>query len=237
MTTRGKNRHDQGSDEEVVQPDGFQSTENEPRPLVTTSQAARIAGVSASTIVRNRTELGAVPGPNGAYLFSEDVVRQRITTIRRRQAVTALGPASGEVASAVFAAFKAAKHPSDIVIDLRVTPEVVLALRDKYDEMHGLKRLPAKQRSMCPCGADRLAAFCNKCKGLVLDFPELERRVSPEGQEEVRATARVIWGRLREKRPGQQSELVMLTLVSEWRRVDSDEGADLCKARPPYEDG
>jgi hypothetical protein len=42
---------------------------------------------------------------------------------------------------------------------------------------------------------------------------------------------------LREKRPGQQSELVMLTLVSEWRRVDSDEGADLCKARPPYEDG
>jgi hypothetical protein len=89
---------------------------------------------------------------------------------------------------------------------------------------------------MCPCGADRLATFCHKCKGLVLESPELERRVSPEGQEEVRATARVLWGRLHAKRPGQQSELVFLTVVSEWRPVNSDDGVDLCKARPPYED-
>ena len=39
--------------------DGFPEDTEESTTLVTTSQAARIAGVSPSTIVRNRAELGA----------------------------------------------------------------------------------------------------------------------------------------------------------------------------------
>src|SRR5690349_4164320 len=96
------------------------------KALVTTSQAARIVGVSPSTIVRNRAELGAVPGPNGAFLFDTEIVRQKITTIQRRHTIAAMGPSSGEIASAVFSLLKEGKHPSDIVIEMRVSPEVVL---------------------------------------------------------------------------------------------------------------
>ena len=67
-------KHDGGCPEDAVAP----------TTLVTTSQAARIAGVSPSTIVRNRAKLGAIPGPNGAYLFNTQIIVLDLARVDRR---------------------------------------------------------------------------------------------------------------------------------------------------------
>jgi hypothetical protein len=196
--------------------------------LVTTSQAARIAGVSPSTIVRNRGELGAVPGPNG-YLFNEQIVRQKITTIRQRQSVVALGPTSGEVASAVFAALKEGKHPTDIVIDLRISPDVVVALKASYDQMHSPPTGAGARWAKCRCGSGRAACWCMDC-AIPLDSPSIQRRVI-DGAEELRLVGTVTWGRLPEKRADGWSDLAVLELHGEWVSADSEPGRELLAAR------
>jgi hypothetical protein len=205
---------------------GYQVTTGEPTSLLTTSQAARMAGVSPSTIVRRRAELGAIPGPRGEYLIQAEVLQRNITTLRRRVAVTALGPASGEVASAVFAALKEGRHPSDIVIDQRVSPEVVMALREQFEQMHGRK--PGAPKRLCTCGSGRSPCYCFDC-AVTLDLGRIERRFS-DGTPEVRITGQITWGRLPEKRPGRWSTLVVATLSSQWIRADSDDGRDLVGA-------
>jgi hypothetical protein len=207
--------------------DGHQNSSVPSKALVTTSQAARIMGVSPSTIVRNRAVLGAILGPDRAYLFDEQVVREKITTIRRRQAVATLGPTSGEVASAVFAALKEGRLPTDIVIDLRVSPDVVLSLQEQFEQMRG--RGPCTSRARCACGNGRLACYCDECK-IVLELSMLEHRVDG-GREDVRLVAQIIWGRLPEPRPGRWGQLVNVSLCSQWVAADSDEGRDLIEAR------
>jgi hypothetical protein len=194
--------------------------------LVSTSQAARIAGVSKSTIIRNRAELGAVLRPHGDYLFDAEIVRRKVTVIRKRQAVNAPGPTSGEVAAAVFAALKEGKAPSDIVIELRVQPEVVIELKGLYEEMSEVPKLKVK----CRCGNGKLASSCSDCV-IGLDLGTIEARISPDGKEEVRLSGQVVWGRLPEKRPGRVSELAAVELHSDWVLADSEDARDLREAQ------
>jgi hypothetical protein len=199
------------------------------KALVTTSQAARIAGVSASTIVRNRDELGAVAGPKGVYLFDERTVRERITTIRRRHGMATLGPTTGDVASAVFAALRDGMHARDIVIEQRVAPDVVIELKKTYDDLNEQTR---GARVACRCGGGRFASSCFDC-ALVVDGAQVERRTSPQGSEEVRAVGMIVWGRLPTRRPDAWSALVNVELRSEWVAADSVDGRDLIEAQHP----
>jgi hypothetical protein len=206
--------------------DGYQGEVNRADALLTTSQAARMAGVSPSTIVRHRAELGAVPGPGGAFLIQTEVLRKNITTLRRHVAVTALGPTSGEVASAVFAALKEGRHPSDIVIEQRVSPDAVMALRDQFEQMHGRK--PGAPRAPCRCGSGRPPSYCFECV-TSFDLAMVERR-TVDGGEQVRLVAQLTWGRLPTKRPGRFSQIVTVDVASEWMSLDSNDGQDLVDA-------
>jgi hypothetical protein len=224
MRARKQETDERATEARVIHEDSHHA--EAPRALVTTSKAARMLGVSASTVVRKRSELGAVPGPNG-YLFDEQVIREKITTIRRRQAIATLGPSTGEVASAVFGALKEGKAPADIVIEQRVAPDIVVALKKSFDEMQG--STGAHARRLCRCGSGRYTVYCDECR-ITLDLQDVERRVSATGQEEVRATAQVQWGRLPAKRPGRWSVLVSVELHSDWTSADSEEGRDLLEA-------
>lgn len=201
------------------------------KALVTTSQAARIAGVSPSTIVRNRSELGAVPGPNGAFLFDTEIVRQKITTIQRRQTIAAMGPSSGEIASAVFSLLKQGKHSSDIVVDLRISPEVVLALKQSYDAMHAAPQGTSPRSGPCRCGAGRAAVWCPACT-IPLDLPTIETR-SHDGVQQVRVVAQITWGRLPQPREDGVTSLVYVELAGEWLDADSVAAHELAEAQHP----
>ena len=216
----------------------FTETTDEAQALsgrLTTSQAASIAGVSPSTIVRNRALLGAIPGPNGAYLFDEREVRQKITTIRRRTAMATLGPTVGDVASAVFAALKAGQDPRDIVIEQRIPPDVVSELKSRYDEMQrAAMRVP---RPKCRCGSDRVAVYCIECV-LEVTLAGIERRTTADGTEEVRVCGRMHWGRLPgAKGRGRWSELVDFPVNSDWVAAESEDGQGILEARHCGRDG
>jgi hypothetical protein len=226
---RGKNEMSEKTDLGELDTDEDDGACSEVEPatsLVTTSQAARIAGVSASTIIRNRAVLGAIPGPNGIFLFNTEVVRQKTTIIRKRQVVSASGPTDGEVAAAVFAALKAGKHPPDIVIELRLAPDTVIELKRLYEEMNEVPKTMGK----CRCGSGQFACFCRECV-IVLDLATIERRIGASGKEEVRLYSQIKWGRRVPKRPGQFSEFAMIDMYSEWVLADSEDGRDLLEAQ------
>ena len=223
---KSRKRQEQGADNAAAQEESYQGKVVESEGLLTTSQAARMAGVSPSTIVRHRSELGAVPGPGGAFLIRTEVLQQKITTLRRHVAVAALGPTSGSVASAVFAALKARRHPSDIVIELQVAPEVVLSLRDQFEQMHG--RRPGAPKPQCRCGSGRSPTGCVACT-VTLDLIDVERR-TVEGGEEVRITGQSNWARRPNAPP--VGSLVCTILASKWVSVDSEEGREIVEAIP-----
>ena len=99
--------------------------------LLTTAEAARVAGVSESTIVRNRERLGAVRDGR-AFYFREEILRERSTTIlKRRSVIIAQEKSDGDVAAAVFQALEDGQTVAQIVIALHVPPETVMNLKDQ----------------------------------------------------------------------------------------------------------
>jgi hypothetical protein len=67
------------------------------------------------------------------HLYQETLVRQMTTTMRRRWA--APEPTDGGTAADVFALLAEGAHPRDIVVRLRVAPEVVTRLCAKFAEL------------------------------------------------------------------------------------------------------
>jgi hypothetical protein len=92
--------------------------------LLTRSQAARVLGVSVSTVIRREHVLKPVV-VNGVHLFDERVLKREVVTVRQRQATASLGSTAGEVAAAVFELLEASVQPAQIVICLRVAPDAV----------------------------------------------------------------------------------------------------------------
>jgi hypothetical protein len=130
--------------------------------LLTRSQAARVLGVSVSTVIRREQVLKPVM-VKGVHLFDERVLRREVTTIRHRQAIGALGPTSGDVAASVFELLEAGVEPTQIVIRLRVPPDAVQALRAQWLDM--------VRNSKCQkCGQNR-SVVCRACLVDVLDAP------------------------------------------------------------------
>lgn len=134
----------------------------EPTALLTRSQAARVLGVSVSTVIRREHVLKPVV-VNGVHLFDESVLKREVVTIRQRQATASLGSTAGEVAAAVFELLEAGVEPAQIVIRLRVAPDAVQALRAQYSEL--------KLSSACKRCGKALAINCRACLEEVFSAP------------------------------------------------------------------
>lgn len=106
--------------------------------LIKRSEAARLLGMSVSTLRRHEGELlQPVVGPDGVHRFDEAEVRAVTVTLRARSAVAALGPSTGDVAADVFTLLDESVHPIEIVKRLRVPPDVVVGLHEQWARMRG----------------------------------------------------------------------------------------------------
>lgn len=130
--------------------------------LLTRTQAARVLGVSVSTVIRREHVLKPVV-VNGVHLFDERVLRREVVTVRQRQAMGSLGSTAGDVAAAVFELLEAGVEPTQIVIRLRVPPDAVEALRAQYVEM--------RRSSKCKRCGEALDVNCLACLKNLLDAP------------------------------------------------------------------
>jgi hypothetical protein len=133
-----------------------------PARLLTRNQAAELLGVSVSTVIRREQALQPVL-VNGVHMFDEAIVRREVTTIRQRHAVASLGPAAGDVAASVFELLEADAEPAQIVIRLKVAPDIVQALRSQWLEM-------LKASKCTRCGEPR-HVMCRGCLVDAIDVP------------------------------------------------------------------
>lgn len=104
-----------------------------PSRLLTRQEAARMLGVSETTLRRREAE-GLRPTMRGrTHMYEETLVRQMTTTMRRRWSGPA--PMDGGVAADVFALLAEGVAPRDVVIRLRVPPEIVGRLCSQWSEL------------------------------------------------------------------------------------------------------
>ena len=105
--------------------------------LVKRAEAARMLGVRVSTLRRKEgVELNPIVDSDGVHMFDESEVRSVMVTVRRSQSVR-VALATGDVAADVFEMLDGGAHPVDIVKQLRVGPDVVIALNEQWLGMRG----------------------------------------------------------------------------------------------------
>lgn len=105
--------------------------------LVGRAAAARLLGVSKSTLRRMEGDrLTPVVGPKNVRLFREEEIQSMTVT---RRSVLGLAPrATGEVAADVFELFDQSVHAVDVVKRLRLEPDLVEGLHQRWCKMRGL---------------------------------------------------------------------------------------------------
>jgi hypothetical protein len=114
--------------------------------LLKRAEAARLLGVSVSTLRRREgADLTPIVDADGVHMFDESEVRSVMVTVRQRKSVHALGASSGDVAADVFTLLDAGEHPVDIVKQLRVAPDAVVALYEQWVVMRGGFTVSAEQ--------------------------------------------------------------------------------------------
>jgi hypothetical protein len=113
-----------------------------PGKLVGRSQAARLLGVSKSTVRRMEGQtLTPVVGPKNAHLFHEEQVQSLIVT---RRSETGCQPrATGDIAADVFELFDENLHPVEVIKRLRIEPGLVETLHQHWCRLRGLLVLSA----------------------------------------------------------------------------------------------
>jgi DNA-binding Lrp family transcriptional regulator len=108
--------------------------------LLTRREAAERLGISETTLRRReRDELKPIV-VDGVHMFEERQVRS-VTTLRRQVGV--LGAVDGGVAADVFELLREGVPPVEIVVRLRVAPEVVRRLFEQWSEMAAQFVVPA----------------------------------------------------------------------------------------------
>jgi len=105
--------------------------------LVGRSQAARLLGVSKSTVRRMEGQaLTPVVGPKNVRMFREEQVQSLIQT---RHSETSSPPRlTGDVAANVFALLDEGLHPVDVVKRLCIQPELVETIHQHWCRLRGL---------------------------------------------------------------------------------------------------
>jgi hypothetical protein len=108
-----------------------------PGKLVGRSQAARLLGVSKSTVRRMEGQtLTPIVGPKNMHLFHEEQVQSLIVT---RRSETGCPPrATGDIAADVFELFDENLHPVEVVKRLRIEPGLVETLHQHWCRLRGL---------------------------------------------------------------------------------------------------
>jgi len=110
-----------------------------PGKLLGRAQAARMLGVSKSTLRRMEGEcLTPVVGPRNVRLFHEEQIHSLVVT--RRSEVGARS-AGGELAAEAFQLFDDDTHPVDVVKKLRVEPDVIQSLHERWTRMRSMLTL------------------------------------------------------------------------------------------------
>lgn len=110
-----------------------------PGKLLGRTQAARLLGVSKSTLRRMEGQrLTPVVGPKNVHLFHEEQVQSLIVT---RRSAPGSSRVTGDNAADAFELFDDSVHPVDVVKRLRIEPEVVEALHERWCRMRGLLTL------------------------------------------------------------------------------------------------
>jgi hypothetical protein len=113
--------------------------------LLRRTEAARMLGVSKSTLRRMEgTTLTPVVGPKNVHLFQEEEVRSVIVTRRSRVDTQA---SNGDVAADTFALFDAGVDVVETVKQLRVAPDVIEALYERWAKLRAMLILSAQARS------------------------------------------------------------------------------------------
>ena len=114
-------------------------------------------GVSETTLRRREGE-GLRPTMRGrTHMYEETLVRQMTTTMRRRWSGPA--PMDGGVAADVFALLADGVAPRDVVIRLRVAPEIVGRLCSQWAELGDGFFIPGEDAATLGlCGVDDVRA-------------------------------------------------------------------------------
>jgi hypothetical protein len=99
--------------------------------LIGRAQAARLLGVSKSTLRRMEGEaLTPVVGPKNVRLFHEEQIQSMVVT--RRSEIRASTRVTGEIAATVFELFDESMHPVDVVKRLRLEPDLIEGLYQRW---------------------------------------------------------------------------------------------------------
>lgn len=113
--------------------------------LLRRTEAARLLGVSKSTLRRMEgTALRPVVGPKNVHLFQEEEVRAVVVT---RRAHVGVQGNCGDVAADAFALFDAGVDVVDVVKQLRVSPDVIEGLYERWAKLRSMLLLSAEVRS------------------------------------------------------------------------------------------
>jgi hypothetical protein len=113
--------------------------------LLRRTEAARLLGVSKSTLRRMEgIALTPVVGPKNVHLFQEEEVRAVVVTRRAHVGVQAN---SGDVAADAFALFDDGVDVVDAVIQLRVSPDAIEQLYERWARLRSMLILSAQARS------------------------------------------------------------------------------------------
>lgn len=112
--------------------------------LLRRTEAARLLGVSKSTLRRMEgTALTPVVGPKNVHLFQEEEVRAIVVT---RRAHVTMPTNAGDVAADAFALFDDGVHVVDVVKQLRVAPDVIESLYERWARLRSMLLLSAETR-------------------------------------------------------------------------------------------
>lgn len=133
--------------------------------LLTRREAARVLGISETTLRRRELE-GLTPiVRDGVHVFEETVVRQFVTTMSRRRVTEERSP-DGGTAAEVFALLRQGVAPRDVVEQLRVPPSVVARLVSEWASLGSGVYLPGEMAKDLGVAtpADILAKLANATK-------------------------------------------------------------------------
>jgi hypothetical protein len=111
-------------------------------------QAARLAGVSKTTVRRAQEdgELAPHPGPNGEHLVDEAELRLWLLTRQRRErSRRAATTDTGAVAALAFERFDQNENPVDVVKAHQLDPDLVERLHAQWSRLRGTLTLSGDQ--------------------------------------------------------------------------------------------
>lgn len=118
--------------------------------LITAKDAASELGVSIDALYKRRAFFGGQKAANGAVLFNANIVRDVKEGRVQSDLPSSTGKAervllAGKTAANVFERIGEGKSLVDIVIELRVLPEIVHRLAREYHSMQGSLVLSGEQ--------------------------------------------------------------------------------------------